>query len=70
MTFEEDLARLERIVDELEGEGLPLDRALALFEEGVERLRTASAELARVEHQVKLLVERADGTFELPPLLG
>ncbi|AHG90975.1 Exodeoxyribonuclease 7 small subunit [Gemmatirosa kalamazoonensis] len=68
MTFEENLERLEEIVDELGGDALELDRALRLFEEGIERLREASGELARVEQQVKLLVERSDGTFELPPL--
>ena len=70
MTFEENLGRLEAIVDELQGEALDLDRALRLFEEGIERLREASSELARAEQQVKLLVERSDGTFELPPLEG
>jgi len=68
VTFEENLERLEEIVDELGGDALELDRALRLFEEGIERLREASGELARVEQQVKLLVERSDGTFELPPL--
>ena len=70
MTFETSLARLEEIVGELEGDGLELDQALRLFEEGVERLREASAELARAEAQVKLLVERTDGTFDLPDLGG
>ena len=70
MTFEESLARLEEIVAELDGDELDLDRALALFEEGVERLRAASDELARADAQVKLLVERADGTFDLPELRG
>ena len=70
MTFEESLARLEAIVEELDGDGLDLDQALALFEEGVERLRAASAELARAEAQVKLLVERADGTFDLEDFGG
>jgi len=65
VSFEQSLARLEEIVAELDGDGLDLDAALALFEEGVERLRAASAELARAEAQVKQLVERADGTFEL-----
>ena len=65
MTYEQSLARLEQIVAELDGEGLDLDSALALFEEGVERLRAASAELARAEAQVKLLIERADGLFEI-----
>jgi exodeoxyribonuclease VII small subunit len=66
VTFEENIARLEDIVSELEGDGLALERALRLFEEGVERLREATTELSRVEQQVKLLVERTDGSFELP----
>jgi exodeoxyribonuclease VII small subunit len=70
MTFEESLARLDAIVTELDSDALDLDRALRLFEEGVERLREASAELARAEAQVKLLVERSDGMFELPELRG
>ena len=68
MTFEENIARLEDIVTELGADGLELERALRLFEEGVERLRSATTELSRVEQQVKLLVERTDGTFELPPI--
>ena len=68
MSFEENLARLEAIVAELEGDELELERALRLFEEGVERLRLASEELGRAESKVKLLVEKADGSFELPDL--
>ena len=70
MSFESSLARLEAIVAELESDELALDRALTLFEEGVERLREASAELTRAEQSVKLLAERADGVFELPDLGG
>ena len=70
MTFEESLARLEEIVAELDGDELDLDRALVLFEEGVERLRAASQELSRADAQVKFLVERADGTFDLRELRG
>ena len=70
MTFEATLARLQKIVDELEHDELELDRALSLFEEGVSRLRDASADLSRAEAHVKLLVEKTDGTFELPPLDG
>jgi exodeoxyribonuclease VII small subunit len=68
MTFEESMARLDAIVRELDTDALDLDHALRLFEEGVERLRTASAELSRAEAQVKLLVEKSDGSFELPEL--
>lgn len=65
MTFEENLARLEEIVAELEAEGLDLDRALKLFEEGVERLRDASASLSSAESRVGELVEEAEGTFSV-----
>ncbi|WP_275828535.1 exodeoxyribonuclease VII small subunit [Roseisolibacter sp. H3M3-2] len=68
MTFEATLARLQEIVDSLEHDELALDRALQLFEEGVAKLREASGELARAEAQVRLLVERTDGTFDLPAL--
>ena len=70
MTFEQRLARLEAIVGELEGEDVDLARALKLFEEGVECLRTASADLGQAEAQVRSLVERADGSFELPGFGG
>ena len=70
MTFEESLARLESIVDDLDGDDLALDAALQLFEEGVERLRTATALLATAEAQVKLLVEQADGILALEPFGG
>jgi exodeoxyribonuclease VII small subunit len=63
VNFEERLARLERIASELEGDELELARALALFEEGVEHLRLASAELAEAEVKLEQLVERADGTL-------
>lgn len=68
MSFEESVRRLEEIVDTLEGEEVPLDRALALFEEGVARLREATAELARAEEAVRVLREQVDGTFDTPEL--
>ncbi len=64
MSYEAKLQRLEEIVAELEGDSLPLDNALRLFEEGIELLRVASEELTRAEGQVQLLVERAEGVFE------
>ena len=69
-TFEESLARLESIVEEMEGEALPLDRALALFEVGIDHLRAATRELTRAEASVKVLTERADGIIEEVELGG
>lgn len=65
MTFERNLDRLEQIVAELEGDAVDLDRALQLFGEGIECLRSASAELDRADAQLKRLVEHDDGSFEL-----
>lgn len=68
MSFEKRLHRLEEIVSELESEQLELERALALFEEGITCLRAATEELGKVEARVQRLVERADGSFEVTDL--
>lgn len=65
MTFEERMTRLEAIAGQLEGQGLELDRALALFEEGIETLRAAAKELSTAEAKVQRLVERVDGSFDV-----
>jgi exodeoxyribonuclease VII small subunit len=65
MSFEKNLARLEQIVAQLEGDRIDLNTSLKLFEEGVELLRLASDELNETEEKVKELVERADGVLEL-----
>lgn len=70
MSFESALDRLEAIVAELEHDDLELDRAILLFEEGVERLREANATLGRVDARLKQLRETANGTFDLVDLDG
>ena len=65
MMFESALERLEAIVRELEGGDLTLERSLALFEEGVRHLRTASEALAAADASVKILTEKADGALTL-----
>ena len=68
MSFEQRLKRLEQIVSELESDQIDLERAMALFEEGVSTLKVATEELGRVEAKVQRLVEKADGTFEVTDL--
>jgi len=65
MSYETDLARIESIVGELERSEIPLDDALRLFEEGIQRLRTASAALVQAEARVRKLIEDTDGGFTL-----
>jgi exodeoxyribonuclease VII small subunit len=54
--LEERLRRLEEIVGQLETEELELDKALALFEEGVVHVREAEAALATAELRVEELL--------------
>jgi exodeoxyribonuclease VII small subunit len=55
-SFEEATRRLAQIVAELEGGDLPLDRSLALFEEGVRLARSAEERLDRAERRVEELL--------------
>jgi exodeoxyribonuclease VII small subunit len=64
MSFEKTLARLEEIAVALDRDDVPLEDALALFEEGIAKLREASAALGEAEGKVRTLVEEADGVFE------
>jgi len=61
----EDLKRLEDIVRLLESDEPELDDALALFEEGVARLRQARDQLAQAELTVQRVLAEADGTIRL-----
>lgn len=69
-SFEEALSRLEALVEELERPDVPLERALALFEEGIEHLRVATAELTRAEASVKVLVAKAGGVLNVNEFNG
>jgi len=67
-SVEQQLERLEAIVEQLAGDGVELDAALKLFEEGVARLRAVTERLSQAETQVKLLVEEGEGDFSLEDL--
>ncbi len=69
-TLQDNLRRLEEIVRRLEADDADLDAALALFEEGVVRLRAARERLAEAEARVQKVVEQADGRVELVDLDG
>jgi exodeoxyribonuclease VII small subunit len=65
MNYEKSLRRLDEIVASLENEQIGLDQSLKLFEEGIELLRSASAQLDNAETKVQMLIERSEGGFEL-----
>ena len=63
-TLEGRLQRLTEIVEILEADDVELDRALALFEEGITHVRDAENILAQAELKVEELVRKAGGGTE------
>ena len=60
-TFEASLTRLEEIIKKMERGDVPLDQALALFEEGTGLVRSCSNMLDEAELKVVRLMKGADG---------
>jgi len=66
-TFEQTLNALEKIVDDLEGGDLPLEKALKKFDEGMALSRQCSAMLDETEKKVtQLLGNEETGDLEVP----
>lgn len=65
LSLEKRLRRLEEIVGQLETEELELDRALALFEEGVAHVKEAEGALAAAELRVEELLGETGQTRPL-----
>lgn len=64
--FEEALAQLEERVRRLEAGDLPLEEALALYEQGVELARTCHEQLEDAEQRVAALQRTGSGIAERP----
>lgn len=59
--FETAMARLAEIANELEKDSLPLDKAISLFEEGLNLSKQCQERLSGYESQVKELVQKHQG---------
>jgi exodeoxyribonuclease VII small subunit len=58
--FEQSLAQLEALVSQLESGDLPLDQALASFEQGVRLTRECQGALSAAQQKVQLLLQRGE----------
>jgi exodeoxyribonuclease VII small subunit len=58
-TFEAGLQELESIVKEMETGELPLERAIALFEQGIKLSDACRKQLEEAETRVEILTRRA-----------
>ncbi|SDW53884.1 Exodeoxyribonuclease VII small subunit [Marininema mesophilum] len=57
LPFEEAMAQLEEVVDQLENGEVPLEEAIGLFERGMRLSRLCGTKLERLESQVEMLVQ-------------
>jgi len=65
VNFEKALKRLEEIVQELEEGNPPLQKALALFQEGKKLGRLCNKELTGLEQKVQKILEDEKGNVTL-----
>ena len=68
--FEKAMRELEQIVARLDREGVGLDEAIALFEQGIERLGEARHWLETASGRVEELIASSTGRLEATPLEG
>ena len=64
--FEDCLQRLERILEELEKGEIPLERALQLFEEGMQLSNSCRKELDEAEGKIEILLKQS-GKLQAEP---
>ncbi|HEY0140334.1 MAG TPA: exodeoxyribonuclease VII small subunit [Thermoanaerobaculia bacterium] len=65
--FEKAFGDLEKIVQRLEAEELPLDESLQLFEQGIKLSRFCHQRLEEVEKKIELILADAKGQPRTEP---
>ncbi len=60
MSFEKALKRLEEIVKELEKGDIPLEKSIALFEEGMKLSKFCNEKLNEIEGKIKIIIGKEE----------
>ena len=63
-TFEEALAQLETIAEQIEQGKIGLEESIAQYEKGMGLIRQCREILSKAEQRIQQLQEHADGTLE------
>jgi len=67
-SFEERLERLEELNEKIGSGELPLEEAVALFEEGIKLAKGLEKDLAKVERRIEILVNQPEQADDKPNL--
>jgi exodeoxyribonuclease VII small subunit len=68
-SFEKNLERLSAIVAQLESSDLPLEKALQLYEEGMQLSAACQKQLEEAEGRVEILKKQAGGKLAAEPFV-
>lgn len=68
LTFEQQLASVEALIEQMEGGALPLEESMKRYEEGVAMLTAMEKELQSATQRLTVIRQRADGTDEEVPM--
>jgi exodeoxyribonuclease VII small subunit len=66
--FEERLEKLEELAERIKRPDLPLEEAVAVFEEGVKLSKGLERDLDKVQARVEILLNAPEGNQEKPEL--
>ncbi len=67
-SFEERLQRLEELSEKIKEGNLPLQEAVALFEEGIKLAKGLEKDLSKVERKIEILVNQPEKPEDKPEL--
>jgi exodeoxyribonuclease VII small subunit len=67
-SFEKKYERLEKILDEIESEDIPLEKLTKLFEEGVALIKECSTYLQKARLTIESHLEERDGSYTIKGL--
>jgi exodeoxyribonuclease VII small subunit len=66
-TFESAIGRLERLVEDMEAEDLPLERLIVNYEEGIKLVKACQQKLAEAEKKIEIIQKQAGADPVLKP---
>jgi len=69
-SFEDELAELERLVEQIDSGKLSLEESIAAFERGVGLVRTLNHRLDEVDRRVEVLTRAGSGELKTASYLG
>jgi exodeoxyribonuclease VII small subunit len=66
-SFEDQLARLEKLGEQIKKTDIPLDEALSAFEEGIRLARALEKTLEKIENRIEILMNSTEASADDSP---